>query len=141
MERTEETRMVKQELAKVGIVAKVGHGRGTGWGWLEVDFDIPYPQDCYCPEGGYPMCKPCRDARDEAESKAKSVVLNVTNRTGDYDGRTLIQARRVHQPKVIELVSRAIPTVDNQVRHTIRMHRADRTARRNDRRNGSYMYY
>ena len=35
LERKEETKIVKRELAKYGINARVGHGKGTAWGWLE----------------------------------------------------------------------------------------------------------
>ena len=36
-DRKAETKAVREALAKVGIDARVGHGRGTAWGWLEVN--------------------------------------------------------------------------------------------------------
>lgn len=142
MDRKDETRIVKQELAEQGIIAKVGHGRGTAWGWLEIHFDIPYPTDCHCPADDYPMCKPCRDAVDEAESKATKIVLDVTGRTGDYDGRTIIQARRVaHTPQENIKPIAPVEYTSRQTRRDIRMARAARTQTKIDKRNGYPMYY
>jgi len=70
---SQETRAVKKALAKIGQPkAKVRHGRGTAYGWLDV----------YIP----------KQSGDSFEKKAyfTKYLMEVTGRSGEYDGRIQI---------------------------------------------------
>ncbi len=66
----EETKAVKDALAKAGLKAKVGHGSGTAWAWLDIR-----------PVGRWSKAQ---------RSKATKIIKQVTGRHGDYDGEAII---------------------------------------------------
>ena len=78
MDRKQETKLVKDELARYGINAKVTHGRGTAWGWLELNVGSGQQ---FGP--GHP------EAAEIISRFAIRKTLEVTGRAGEYDGRTL----------------------------------------------------
>jgi hypothetical protein len=66
MDRKQETKIVKEALAKVGIVATVKHGTGTAWGWLKVRV---------------------KEAPDGTSGNAVlKIIQGITGRHGDHDG-------------------------------------------------------
>lgn len=65
-----ETKAVKDALAKVGIRARVSHGRGTTCGWLLIKLF----------EGNWYQLQP----------RIIEIALAVTGRTGKYDGRIVV---------------------------------------------------
>jgi len=93
----EETRTVKEALARAGIHArKVSHGRGTAWGWLEVYLgenpgglqhekltDTSTPWLC---RGGCPACERNR----EIDREVYRNIREVTGREGEYNGKVLV---------------------------------------------------
>jgi len=104
----EETKAVKEALAKAGINATVGHGRGTAWGWLEINLGpdksihwkagknhevLEITQEeasrlefyAHC-VGNCPACEKNRNLVNQAISIAQSV----TGRHGDYNGEISI---------------------------------------------------
>jgi hypothetical protein len=89
IERKQETKLVKNELAKYGINARVGHGRGTAWGWLEMNvgqgqqFGKEHTKDEYNSHRDCPCCK----AANIIMRFAEKVAQDITSRTGDYGGR------------------------------------------------------
>jgi hypothetical protein len=70
MNRTEETKIVKNALKAAGIDASVKHGTGTAWGWLEIELN----------SGSY-----------WRHNEALRIAMRATGRHGDYDGRILVQ--------------------------------------------------
>ena len=66
----EETKAVKDALAKAGIKASVGHGSGTAWAWLDIH-----------PIGVW---------SEATRSKARRIIMQVTGRHGDHGGEVLI---------------------------------------------------
>ena len=87
----EETAAVKRALAKAGYAnAKVGHGSGTGSGWLHVRVTMAKPVVCACTFnewGTRETCNPCGDAWRTEYSKLIAFLMDLTGRSGDYDGR------------------------------------------------------
>lgn len=92
LERKQETKLVKNELAKYGINARVGHGKGTAWGWLEINvgngqqFGIEHIKDEYNSHRNCPLCKAAHIIANFAEKKAQEV----TGRHGEYGGNILV---------------------------------------------------
>ena len=93
LERRQETKLVKNELAKYGINARVGHGKGTAWGWLEINvgsgqqFGAEHIKDDYNnSHRDCPICKAVHIIVDFAEKKAQEV----TGRHGEYGGNILV---------------------------------------------------
>ena len=87
LERKQETKMVKQALAKLGINARVGHGRGTAWGWLEMNVGEgqqygEHITDDHHSHGHCPLCPIIHNLRELAEM----VAQDVTGRHGEYGG-------------------------------------------------------
>ncbi len=70
MTAKEETKAVKQALAKAGIVARVGHGTGTAAWWLHI----------------IPQYTTGEDWR-ELTNRCIRIAQAVTGRRGDYDGQ------------------------------------------------------
>ena len=93
LERKQETKLVKNELAKYGINARVGHGKGTAWGWLHINvgnghqFGPEHIIDTYNnSHRDCPMCKAIHIICDFAEKKTQEV----TGRHGEYGGNILV---------------------------------------------------
>jgi len=91
LNRKEETKIVKAELAKYGINARVSHGRGTGWGWLDINVgsgqqfsDEHILDDCNT-HRNCPMCKAARLISEFAQK----IAQQVTGRGGEYGGNIL----------------------------------------------------
>ena len=107
MERKQETKIVKQALAKAGFLnVKATHGAGTAWGWLTVNVSVPTPAVCTCDKSNphrYPYyCDTCRDTRREAKAKATEIILLETGRRRtEYDGNTIVD---------IELIEAVVPS-------------------------------
>ena len=109
--RKEETKAVKEALRSAGLkVRSVKHGRGTAYGWLHVyvqrstlrhlclgdgDVMVEMTDDERGRSDVYRQCLPncpvCAENRERG-TKAQKIVLDVTGRTGDYDGRTIVEA-------------------------------------------------
>ena len=92
LDRKEETKIVKKELVKYGINAKVGHGRGTAWSWLEINvgecqqFGNEHIKDEFQSHRNCPICKAAHIISNFAEKKAQEV----TGRHGEYGGNILV---------------------------------------------------
>ncbi len=84
MNRKEETKIVKEALAKAGIPAKVGHGKGTAWGWLHINIGDPRARNGLKPA---PLEFQYTDEEQALQDKAIKIAQEVTGRHGDYDGR------------------------------------------------------
>lgn len=101
LERKEETKLVKRELAKYGINAKVGHGRGTAWGWLEINvgegqqFGTEHIKDEFHSHRNCPICKAAHILSSFAEKKAQEV----TGRHGEYGGNILVLSQNAWSDK------------------------------------------
>ncbi len=96
----EETRAVKDALAKAGIKAlKVTHGSGTAWGWLHIYLGknpsgLPHKTMGDCGDTGTPWlcigdCPACIENRT-IERQTIATVQAVTGRKGEYDGEILV---------------------------------------------------
>lgn len=89
MERKQETKIVKAELAKYGINTKVCHGTGTAWSWLEINigsgqqFGEEHIVDEHRTHRACPRCK----AANLISQFAEKITQQVTGRHGDYGGR------------------------------------------------------
>jgi hypothetical protein len=86
----EETKAVKEALAKAGINAKVGHGKGTAWGWLHVNIGAGQQfgehEHAECSHRRMPMhCRRCREMERLLET-AEKITREVTGRHGEYGG-------------------------------------------------------
>jgi hypothetical protein len=105
MTRSEETKLVKDALAKAGINAFVGHGTGTAWGWLHINVGSaeqfgPHVEDeghshYYCP-----ACKRIREISD----RALKIAQEVTGRHGDYDGEINVYTQKRWDAKLKQAV-------------------------------------
>ena len=98
----EETKTVKSALVRAGLpVLKVGHGSGTAWSWLNIrlcgsavahqrvngsDGHGSFFDPCW------PDCRACMENRTNREATIR-VALQITGRTGDYDGEINVELR------------------------------------------------
>jgi hypothetical protein len=95
LERKQETKLVKNELSKYGINAKIEHGRGTGWGWLDINigdcqqFGQEHIIDEQRTHRNCPKCKAAHIIRRFVIEK----TLAITGRQGDYDGRISVTSQ------------------------------------------------
>jgi len=87
LERKQETKAVKQALQKVGINARVGHGRGTAWGWLEINVGAgqQFGEHVLDDVQAHRNCPRCQNIYKVAEIALK-IAQDVTERSGPYDG-------------------------------------------------------
>jgi hypothetical protein len=93
MERKEETKAVKEALAKAGIKSRVGHGRGTAWGWLEINIGSnPHAHASEEYNHSRTDCLACM-WHEQNHRLALSIAQDVTGRKGQYDGDILILAQ------------------------------------------------
>lgn len=102
-DRKQESKTVKEALAKAGIPARVGHGRGTAWGWLEVNIGdgSQYGEHLPNTENNFwvnPLCNHCK-ARQSAYETALRITQEVTGRHGEYNGDTNILQQDEFCPK------------------------------------------
>ena len=85
----EETRIVKQALADVAIVARVKHGTGTAYSWLKIRvlnrLSVPHDKEKYGWQHCSGNCEACVEYRT-LYSRTVDVARTVTGRSGDYDG-------------------------------------------------------
>ena len=90
-----ENKIVKRRLIEEGFtVVRVSH---KGHGWLEIGIDIVKPGDCFCVDVPRNMghCQKCQDAYFTTRTAIRQIAQDMTGRTGEYDGNTLIQIRLV----------------------------------------------
>jgi DNA repair protein RadC len=79
----EETAAVKAALKAAGINAEVGHGTGTAWAWLEINVGKgPHVHDI----GDHRSCNFCDRRWEQIVHRALKIALEVTGRTGPYNG-------------------------------------------------------
>lgn len=105
-----ETSAVKRALKNAGYrVKRVYHGKGTAWSWLHVDILIPSKLHSvvvedrrveqmtrtqrverreYLPCVG--NCPACEWEREQTR-RVYALIRDVTGRSGDYDGNTIVQ--------------------------------------------------
>lgn len=93
LDRKQETKIVKEAMRAAGLpCTEVSHGRGTAWGWLHVNIGpnaSGLDHECEDQWAQRAHCPACT-ANRELYEKAQTLVLKVTGRTGEYDGRTNI---------------------------------------------------
>ena len=74
---------------------RVGHGTGTAWAWLEIRATLPAGEHLqYTDQVGRLICSgncPCRAQRDNLLSRIYGIVRDVTGRSGEYNGDTLVE--------------------------------------------------
>lgn len=87
----EETKAVKQALARKGIKAKVGHGRGTAWGWLEINLGDPKKRNGIIVDG-FGLQTYTEEER-HLHDKVMMIAQEITGRHGDHSGEILILAQ------------------------------------------------
>ena len=87
--RIEETRVVKDALAKAGYnVLTVHHGRGTSHSWLHAKVEVPKPLNCSCTInacGTVNRCITCGEQWRTHFEATNSIVRQVTGRHGEYE--------------------------------------------------------
>lgn len=84
----EETKAVKQALARRGIKAKVGHGKGTGWAWLEINLGDPKHRNGLIIDQ-FGLGRYTKKER-HFQDKVLLIAQEITGRHGDYSGEILI---------------------------------------------------
>jgi hypothetical protein len=86
----EETKAVRDALARAGINAKVGHGTGTAWGWLEINIGTnPFAHSSEEYSHNRQECPACLWS-DQTRSQVLKLAKEVTGRSGQYDGDILV---------------------------------------------------
>ncbi len=93
MTAKEETKAVRDALAKAGINARVGHDTGTAYGWLRVNIGSGGQWGDHAAGKNTPCnsdrCLRCINMR--AMKKAtQEIIISITGRTGEHAGETLI---------------------------------------------------
>jgi len=87
----EETKAVKEALARRGIKTKVGHGKGTGWAWLEINIGNPEHRNGIILDqfglGRYTA------EEIQLQDKVLLIAQEITGRHGDYNGEIMILAQ------------------------------------------------
>jgi hypothetical protein len=106
--RAEEGKLVKAALAKLGIAARVTHGRGTGWGWMEIHATDPKPvahdratDNDHCSG----LCPACTHYR-ELHSLVEATAQKVTGRHGEWGGRINVSIERPNSDAIRAEVAR-----------------------------------